>query len=144
MTAFFSELSVAAMDPAAQREYVQTNMDSDLQFILGESGVVLEHQVAIARRYGNLRKFSALGDDRASIRTACLQDFAIPGTEITDSIHRRCHPPFQVLFHHHLNRFFKRRLLLLVEFLLIYLVAMTAPYPRKFCPEVARFSGWIF
>ena len=65
------------MDPVAQRQFVQTNMDSDLQFILGESGVMLEHQVAIARHYGNLRKFTALGDDRASIRTSCLQDFAI-------------------------------------------------------------------
>ena len=53
-------------------------MDSDLQFILGEAGVSLEHQVGIARHYGNLRKFSALGDDRAAIRTACVQDFAIP------------------------------------------------------------------
>eukprot|EP00435_Cladocopium_sp_Y103_P074800 s19_g51.t1 len=34
--------------------------------------------VAIARHYGSLRKFSALGDDRPAIRTSCLQDFAIP------------------------------------------------------------------
>ena len=63
------------MDPVAQREYVQTQMDSDLQFILSDSGVALVHQAAIARHYGSLRKFSALGDDRAAIRTACLQDF---------------------------------------------------------------------
>ena len=68
----------AAMDPGVQREYVRDNMDADLQFILGESGVELENQAAIARHYGSLRKFSALGDDRAAIRTACLQDFAIP------------------------------------------------------------------
>ena len=67
------------MDPPGQREFVRDNMDADLQFILGESGVELEFQVAIARHYGTLRKFSALGDDRAAIRTACLQDFAIPG-----------------------------------------------------------------
>ena len=66
-----------AMDPVAQREYVKDHMDSDLQFILGDSGVSLENQVSIARHYGSLRKFNALGDDRASIRTACLQDFAI-------------------------------------------------------------------
>ena len=36
------------------------------------------HQVSIARHYGSLRKFTALGDDRAAIRTACLQDFALP------------------------------------------------------------------
>eukprot|EP00435_Cladocopium_sp_Y103_P068509 s490_g31.t1 len=65
------------MDPQAQRAFIQEHMDSDLQFILGESGVALQHQVAIARHYGNLRKFSALGDDRPTIRTACFQDFAI-------------------------------------------------------------------
>ena len=32
----------------------------------------------LARRYGSLRKFNAIGDDRPQIRTACLQDFAIP------------------------------------------------------------------
>ena len=34
--------------------------------------------VAVARRYGSLRRFNALGDDRAAIRTACLHDFALP------------------------------------------------------------------
>ena len=53
-------------------------MDSDLQFILSDSGVSLLHQVSIARHYGSLRKFSALGDDRAAIGTSCLQDFALP------------------------------------------------------------------
>eukprot|EP00435_Cladocopium_sp_Y103_P056936 s2941_g19.t1 len=53
-------------------------MDSDLQFVLSDSGVSLEGQVAIARRYGSLRKFRALGDTRAEIRQACLHDFAIP------------------------------------------------------------------
>ena len=52
-------------------------MDSDLQFILGDSGVSQLQQVSIARHCGSLRKFTALGDDRAAIRTACLQDFAI-------------------------------------------------------------------
>jgi len=66
------------MDPVAQREFVRDHMDADMQFILGESGVSLENQVAICRHYGPLRKFTALGDDRAAIRTSCLQDFAIP------------------------------------------------------------------
>eukprot|EP00435_Cladocopium_sp_Y103_P068426 s272_g31.t1 len=65
------------MDPAAQREFIQNHLDADVQFILSESGVNLANQVSIARHYGSLRKFSALGDDRAAIRTACLQDFAI-------------------------------------------------------------------
>ena len=66
------------MDPQAQRDFLRDNMDSDLQFILGESGINLANQVAIARHYGTMRKFNALGDDRTAIRTACLQDFAIP------------------------------------------------------------------
>lgn len=65
------------MDPPAEREFIKDHMDSDLQFILGESGVSWTNQVSIARHYGSLRKFNALGDDRAAIRTSCLQDFAI-------------------------------------------------------------------
>ena len=66
------------MNPAEEREIVATNMDSDLQFILGDSGVSLSNMVSVARRFGTLRRFNALADDRAGIRTACLQDFAIP------------------------------------------------------------------
>ena len=67
-----------AMDEPAQKQFVADNMDSDLQFVLADSGVELEHQVAIARHYGSLRKFRALGDTRAEVRRACLHDFAIP------------------------------------------------------------------
>ena len=66
------------MNPAEEREFVATNMDSDLQFILGDSGVSLSNMVSVARRFGTLRRFNALADDRAGIRTACLHDFAIP------------------------------------------------------------------
>ena len=66
------------MDEAQQKEYVAAHMDSDLQFVLADSGVSLEGQVAIARRYGNMRKFRAVGDTRADVRRACLNDFAIP------------------------------------------------------------------
>ena len=67
-----------AVDPdEADRDFIALNMDADLQFILSETGVSLRRQAAIARRYGMLRKFNAIGDDRAQIRTACLQDFAV-------------------------------------------------------------------
>ena len=67
-----------AVDPdEADRDFIAQNMDADLQFILSETGVSLRRQAAIARRYGTLRKFNAIGDDRAQIRTACLQDFAV-------------------------------------------------------------------
>ena len=58
------------MNPAEEREFVAANMDSDLQFILGDSGVALTNMVAIARRYGSLRRFNALGDDRAAFMTS--------------------------------------------------------------------------
>ena len=67
-----------AMDEQQQKEFISANMDSDLQFVLSDNGVSLDGQVAVARRYGSLRKFRALGDTRAEIRLACLQDFAIP------------------------------------------------------------------
>ena len=67
-----------AMDEAGQKEVISANMDSDLQFILADSGVTLTGQVAIARRYGNMRKFRAVGDTRAEVRRSCLQDFGIP------------------------------------------------------------------
>lgn len=67
-----------AVDPAVHREFVRDHCDSDLQYILDESGIDIAHQAAISRHYGSLRKFTALGDDRAAIRTACFQDFAIP------------------------------------------------------------------
>ena len=66
------------MDEAGQKEFISANMDSDLQFILADSGVTLTGQVAIARRYGNMRKFRAVGDTRAEVRRSCLQDFGIP------------------------------------------------------------------
>ncbi|CAL1152593.1 unnamed protein product [Cladocopium goreaui] len=66
------------MDEQQQKEFISEHMDSDLQFVLSDNGVSLGAQVAVARRYGTLRKFRALGDSRAEIRQACLQDFAIP------------------------------------------------------------------
>ena len=67
-----------AMDEQQQKEFISEHMDSDLQFVLSDNRVSLGAQVAVARRYGTLRKFRALGDTRAEIRLACLQDFAIP------------------------------------------------------------------
>ena len=73
----FDRASVA-MDEQQQKEFISEHMDSDLQFVLSDNGVSLGAQVAVARRYGTLRKFRALGDSRAEIRQASLQDFAIP------------------------------------------------------------------
>lgn len=65
------------MTEEEMKEFVSSRMDSDLQFILADAGVELSSQVAIARRYGSVRRFNAIADDRAQVRTACLQDFAI-------------------------------------------------------------------
>ena len=76
-------LNVAAMAVAPgmtveeQKEYIATHMDSDLQFTLSDAGASTAAQVAIARRFGSVRKFNAIAVDRAQMRTACLQDFAI-------------------------------------------------------------------
>ena len=58
------------MDEQQQKEFISEHMDSDLQFVLSDNGVSLGAQVAVARRYGTLRKFRALGDTRAEIRLA--------------------------------------------------------------------------
>ena len=55
------------MDEQQQKEFISEHMDSDLQFVLSDNGVSLGAQVAVARRYGTLRKFRALGDTRAQI-----------------------------------------------------------------------------
>lgn len=68
---------MAGMTEVEMKEFVGLNMDSDLQFILSDTGVGLPAQVAIARHYGSVRRFNAVADDRAQMRTACLQDFAI-------------------------------------------------------------------
>ena len=65
------------MDEAAQRQFVADNMDSDLQFVMADSGVSLASQVAVSRHYGSMRRFSAIADGRGTLRTICLQDFAI-------------------------------------------------------------------
>eukprot|EP00435_Cladocopium_sp_Y103_P010622 s953_g2.t1 len=46
------------MDEAQMKQFISEHMDSDLQFVLGDSGVSLEGQTAIARRYGSLRKIT--------------------------------------------------------------------------------------
>ena len=69
----------APLDDAGRRAYIASHMDSDIQFILGESGVSVATQYNIAQAYTTLRRFSALADDRAGVRQACRDDFALPG-----------------------------------------------------------------
>lgn len=71
-------MAAGGMTEAEQKEFVSSRMDSDLQFVLADSGVSLQTQVAVARFYGSLKKFNAIGDNRPAVRTLCLQDFGIP------------------------------------------------------------------
>ena len=83
-------MAFVALTPQEQREYVSEHMDADMQFVVSEAGVSLDNQVAIARCYGSLRKFGALADDRAGIRTACLHD--LPFLRILRRIDHRSLP----------------------------------------------------
>ena len=49
-----------------------TNMDSDLQFILGDSGVSLTNMVSVARRFGTLRRMHWQMIGLAFARRACM------------------------------------------------------------------------
>ena len=71
-------IEAMAMSEEEMKEHIAEHMDSDLQFVLADSGVTLEAQVSVAKRYNSLRKFRAIGDTRAEVRTACFRDFAIP------------------------------------------------------------------
>ena len=78
VNSLLASAATAVDQDEADRELIAQSMDADLQFILSETGVSIHSQAAIARRFGTLRKFNAIGDDRAQLRLACLQDFAIP------------------------------------------------------------------
>ena len=67
-----------ALTEAEMREYVSSHVDSDLQFVLEDSGVELRWQHNIALLYTSLRRFSAIGDDRAEVRSFAHSDFTIP------------------------------------------------------------------
>lgn len=69
---------MAAMTNEEMKEYITLHMDSDLQFVLSDSGVSLDGQMAICRHYSSLKKFRAIGDTRPEVRRACFQDFGIP------------------------------------------------------------------
>ena len=68
----------APLDDAARRAFVASHMDSDLQFILAESGVSVVGQYHISQAYTTLRRFHALADDRAGVRQVCRDDLNIP------------------------------------------------------------------
>ena len=64
--------AVGGMTEDEQPEFVASRMDSDLPFILSDAGVSRGSKVSIARRFGTLKKFNAIADTRAEVRTSCL------------------------------------------------------------------------
>jgi hypothetical protein len=57
-------------DAAARRAFVAEHVGSDLAYILDDSAVGEQLQYDLAQHYTSVRRFSSLGDDRASVRAA--------------------------------------------------------------------------
>ena len=52
-------------------------MDADFQFLLEDHGVELSEQHAVAQHYTSVKRFAAIADTRANVRTAVTADFGI-------------------------------------------------------------------
>jgi hypothetical protein len=67
-------------DAAARRAFVAQYVGSDLAYILDDSAVGEQLQYDLAQHYTSVRRFSSMGDDRASVRAAVAADYALdPG-----------------------------------------------------------------
>ena len=68
---------VMAVDDAARRLFLHTEVDSDLVYVWEEAGVSLEHQYLLGQNYRTVRKFSAIGDTRVEARQAFVADIPL-------------------------------------------------------------------
>ncbi len=66
-----------ALDDPARRDYLQREVAADLLFVWDEAGVSLPHQYELGQNYKSVRKFAALGDTKAQVRTAFAADLAV-------------------------------------------------------------------
>ena len=57
---------------AGRRVYVAESVSADLAFFLDDAGVDEQIQFDSTQHFKTVRRFSALGDDRASVRAALL------------------------------------------------------------------------
>ena len=64
-------------DAAARRAFVAEHVGSDLAYILDDSSVGEQLQYDLAQHYTSVRRFSSIGDDRASVRAAIAADYAL-------------------------------------------------------------------
>ena len=77
----FSELNflaqMAVADDATNREFLQKNVTSDLQYIWDDSEIGLDLQYRMAQHYKSLRVFIAIAENTADVRTAMRTDFQL-------------------------------------------------------------------
>ncbi len=66
-----------AVDDAARRLFLHTEVDSDLVYVWEEAGIALEHQYTLGLNYRTVRKFAAIGDTRVDARQAFIADIPI-------------------------------------------------------------------
>ena len=64
-------------DPAARAAWVNRHVDSDLQYVFQECGIDEGLQYAMGQHYHTIGRFSAIADDRQSVRAALEADFQV-------------------------------------------------------------------
>ena len=69
---------MAAAATEAEMQVAVAAADSDLQYILQESGATLQTQYRVVQVHASRRRFQAVADTRAEARTAAKRDFGIP------------------------------------------------------------------
>ena len=64
-------------NPEERSRWLHNNIDADLQYIFQESGMGEQTQYDIGQHYRTVKRFSSIADDRAGLRTALQDDFAM-------------------------------------------------------------------
>jgi hypothetical protein len=64
-------------NPALRRQYVAESVSAVFAYILVDAVVEVLVQYVFTQHYRTVRRFSTLGDDRASVRAALLADFGL-------------------------------------------------------------------
>ena len=73
-SALASDSAMAVTDDD-RREYLRSNVTSDLQYVWDDAEIPLALQYEMAQHYKSLRGFTAIGESSADVRTAVQADF---------------------------------------------------------------------
>ena len=73
-SALASDSAMAVTDDD-RREYLRSNVTSDLQYVWDDAEIPLALQYEMAQHYKSLRVFTAIGESSADVRTAVQADF---------------------------------------------------------------------